>query len=360
MDPRFEEEAPATQYYDNALFERLRRDYGRNSLSTPLLTDIRYATRADIQSHWPDEAHRKTGSSTISAGDVGAVILCGGLATRFGGGAKAAVELLPGWTLLRVKLKALAGVAAAHDTTLAVIVVVSPATELAVLKVLESQSHARLRIKVVTQSVLPRLLEDGHLLLQADGTPSFSPPGHGEVPKLLAAHHSIDGISPRLWQISNIDNLLATLDADIVGAHIASKMDATVEVAPGTATDVGGYLTYGPHGFEILEGFQVDPSDRPTQEFFLNTNTFLIGGTAISAGERLPYYAVTKTTSDRRTAVQFEQLLGGIGRLISLNAVAVPRDGNMSRFRPMKLIEDLHESRSAVVAALEASGLINW
>jgi UTP--glucose-1-phosphate uridylyltransferase len=44
-------------------------------------------------------------------GEVGAVILAGGMATRFGGVVKAAVEVLDGQSFLELKLKDLAAVA---------------------------------------------------------------------------------------------------------------------------------------------------------------------------------------------------------------------------------------------------------
>ena len=58
---------------------------------------------------WPLSASTEAmGRRTIEAGEVGAVILNGGMATRFNGSVKGTVEVLPGLSFLSLKLKELA------------------------------------------------------------------------------------------------------------------------------------------------------------------------------------------------------------------------------------------------------------
>ncbi|GLQ56905.1 UTP--glucose-1-phosphate uridylyltransferase [Devosia nitrariae] len=350
-------ETPAQ--YDAALFERLREQFARGNLKRALRTDLRYATPADL-AQGSTTQHVEAGWDLIAQGGVGAAILAGGLATRFGGEAKAAVDLVPGWPLLRIKLEALESIAARRETTLPVIVIVSFATENAVRRIIDEHAFRHLAITLVRQTVLPRIDPEGRLVRETDGGLSFNPPGHGEVLHLLAAHGFKAETAPIYWQISNIDNLLAILDPGIVGAHAASGAHATVEAAPGTSADVGGYLAIAPRGFEIIEGFQVEAAERPKGAFFLSTNTFIVGRSTAQMADKLPYHAVSKTMPDDRNIIQFEQLLGDIGSIAGLNAIAVPRGGVDSRFTPIKRLEDLDDSRAGLVEALTATGLIRW
>ncbi|MGH6958026.1 MAG: UTP--glucose-1-phosphate uridylyltransferase [Caulobacteraceae bacterium] len=320
-----------------------------------------------LQAHEPKEAFRfvspdeAVGAHAAAApavramadGRVGAVVLAGGMATRFGGVPKAAVELWPGMTLLDVKLSLVEGVAERFGATVPVVVVVSDATERSVLGLVARRNASRLKIAVLRQTLLPRLLvgrslAGGSLARRADGRLDMCPPGHGEVIGMLARCGQELAPAVAWWMVSNIDNVLAGLDEGVLSAHIRSAAAATVEVVEGEAGDAGGYLVWSGDRMRILEGFQVREEDRPSDPFLFNTNSFVLGPEALRNHEALPFHAVRKHSDAGHDVIQFEQLLGDVGLLGTLNAVRVARHGSRSRFVALKTREAFDAAKSSL------------
>src|SRR4029077_7563958 len=73
------------------------------------------------------------GQAALTAGQVGCVVLAGGMATRFGGVVKAAVDVLPGRSFLSLKLADIRRVAREAGTSVPVYVMSSFATHDALL-----------------------------------------------------------------------------------------------------------------------------------------------------------------------------------------------------------------------------------
>jgi UTP--glucose-1-phosphate uridylyltransferase len=334
--------------YDAELFERLRQ---LPPEAHEAAESFAFVSPNEVAG--PDTPAAPAAAQAIAQGRVGVVILAGGMATRFGGVAKAAVELWPGVSLLDVKLSLVADVGRRFGAALPVAVVVSDATRSAVSDLIARRTFANLQISVLSQTLLPRILVGGSLAEIADGGPDMCPPGHGEVIGLLARRGAEMAPGVDFWMVSNIDNILASLDEGVLSSHMRSAAVATVEVVEGETGDAGGYLVRSGDRMRILEGFQVRDEDRPRGPFLFSTNSFVLGPEALRAHAALPFHAVRKQGALGNEVVQFEQLLGDVGLLGPLNPVRVPRHGPQSRFIALKTREAFEAAKPALRELVE-------
>ncbi len=201
-----------------------------------------------------------------------------------------------------------------------------------------------------------RLTHAGELFLDKDGQPSYHGPGHGDVLSCVAQ----SGLLTRFTEmggkhllLSNVDNVLATIDPQIYGCHLSQPQAVTVELVDRLAGDQGG----GPYRLDgrlqIIEGFRL-PKSRPTSEVpVFNTNTFWLDAEVFSSDVQLTWFAVNKTV-DGEAVVQFERLVGEVTSFFDSQFVRVPRGGVHSRFIPVKTPEDLETARPLLARALEA------
>ena len=111
-------------------------------------------------------------------GQVAAVILAGGMATRFGGVVKAAVEVLDGQSFLELKLNDVAAVAERADATIPVYLMTSFATDEALRQMAERLSTQRCPIKTFPQFISLRVTPQGELFEDGSGALSSHAPGH--------------------------------------------------------------------------------------------------------------------------------------------------------------------------------------
>ena len=91
------------------------------------------------------------------------VILAGGMATRFGGGVKAAVDVLPGWSFLALKLADMQNVATRAGGSVPVSLLVSFATHEVVETLGRKASLPNMPVETVAQFVSLRLDGDGEI-----------------------------------------------------------------------------------------------------------------------------------------------------------------------------------------------------
>jgi radical SAM protein with 4Fe4S-binding SPASM domain len=185
--------------YDAGLFADLCRAFARGELSpersrltrppAPLLPSaITQPTQLPL-------AHQRRlidrGHQAIAAGHVAALLLNGGMATRFGGAVKGVVPVVPGQprrSFLAVKLAGLCQVARERGGRVPVAVMHSFATAAASREHLEQIDWSGVPIadrRVFEQSILPRLLPSGAPLHSHPDAPAlpltalYAAPGHG-------------------------------------------------------------------------------------------------------------------------------------------------------------------------------------
>lgn len=300
------------------------------------------------------EAHArltKLGKDAIAAKKVGVVILAGGMATRFGGVVKAVVPVLGDRTFLKLKLDDVRR----HGPNLPVYVMSSFATHERLLQhVKELRAE---NVEVFPQFVSLRLTPEGTLFKEADGDVSPYATGHGDLSfalrksGLLAKFRAGGGT---LLMMSNVDNLGATLDPAVIGAHIERGVALSAEVVRKEKGDKGGAPARLNGTPQIIEGFRFPANFDQDSIPVFNTNTFMMDAAAIDRDFALPFYKVEKKV-DGATAIQFERLVGELTAFLPSTFLEVPREGVESRFLPAKDPEELKNRLETIRLVAESN-----
>jgi UTP--glucose-1-phosphate uridylyltransferase len=342
--------------FDAATFERLRDDLAagkfppeRNttthSVAPPAPDDLVAWPEKDSD---PAREWAELGEQAIAAGRVGAVILNGGMATRFGGQVKGVVEVLDGRSFLDLKLSRIA-----RAGTIPTFLMNSFATAEATREHLETNRYFGLdpaNVHLLAQRISLRLDRHGDRFRDERGQPGYYAPGHGDVFEVVAESEAFarfrDG-GGRIVMVSNVDNLGATLNTKVIGAHIAAGRAVTVEVAPRASGDKGGAPVRHRGRVEVLEGFRFPKDfDISTVPVF-NTNTLIVDVDGMRPDYDLTWFRADKAVNGR-TVVQFERLMGEVTAFVESTYLSVPRDGPEGRFLPVKTPDDLVTVRPAV------------
>ena len=157
--------------------------------------------------------------------------------------------------------------------------------------------------------------------------------------------------------MSNVDNVLATLDPVILGAHIQAQVAMTVESAPRLDGDKGGMPARVDGHLQVVEHFRFPQGFDDSTIPVFNTNTFIFNADALLDAFPLQWFLVEKSV-DGQPAIQFERLAGELSAFLPTRFVAVPRDGEASRFLPIKVPADLEQHRDALRHILTARGIL--
>ena len=300
-------------------------------------------------------AVRSAGLDALASGRVAQVVLAGGMATRFGGVVKGAVEAVDGRSFLSWKLGETARLGEALGVEIPVALMTSFQTAD------ETRAHvASLEVPEplwFSQSVSLRLTESGDLFLE-DGRPSLYAPGHGDLLGAIRRSGTLDALRERGVEhvaVSNVDNLGARLDPVVIGAHLGAGRPLTVEVAVKDG-DMGGAPARVDGRLGLLEGPQFPPGFDHDRIPVFNTNTATIALDALDRDFDLPWMYVAKSV-DGRTAVQLERLYHQIAWVLDTTFLEVPRSGARGRFFPIKEPDDLERARPALREMLAASVL---
>jgi UTP--glucose-1-phosphate uridylyltransferase len=298
---------------------------------------------------------RERGHRALAEGRVAQVVLAGGMATRFGGVVKGAVEALDGRTFLSWKLGETARLGDALGVEIPVALMTSFATED------ETRRHvASLDLpepQWFSQSVSLRLTETGDLFLEG-GRASLYAPGHGDLLPSLRRSGVLDALRAAGVEhvgVSNVDNLGARLDPVVIGAHLGAGRPMTSEVAVKRG-DMGGAPARVDGRLGLLEAPQFPPGFDQDRIRVFNTNTTMLRLDALDREFDLRWLYVRKTV-DGRPAVQLERLYHEISWELETTFLEVPRTGPRGRFFPIKEPEDLDASQSALREMLSASVL---
>jgi UTP--glucose-1-phosphate uridylyltransferase len=350
--------------FDEARFEAIRSRVASGDLTpeTNVVQGVVEPPREDDLTVLPasgepgfDEA-REAGLAALLQGSVAALVLAGGMATRFGGLVKGLVEAVDGRSFLEVKLSETARLADALGVEVPTALMTSFATDEETRAALE-----RWRVPqpfVFSQFVAPRLCPDGSLFHDASGTVSLYGPGHGDLLEAIRASGTLARLRERGVRhvtVSNVDNLGARLDPVVVGAHVLAGRPLTLEVARKDG-DMGGAPARVDGRMMLLEGPRFPPGfDHDTIPVF-NTNTAIVDVDALEQPVELTWLYVEKDVEGER-AVQLEHLYHELSAFVPTTYLVVPRHGPRGRFFPIKVPEDLERSRGALREMLAASPL---
>jgi len=302
----------------------------------------------------------RLGQQALAAGEVGCVVLAGGMATRFGGVVKAAVDALPGRSFLSLKLADFRSVAARYGARVPVYVMSSFATHAELVHLVAAEQSEGAPIELFCQFVSLRVTPDGELFIGADGRPSPYAPGHGDLPRALRQSGALRRFAERggrLLTLSNVDNLGATLDPAVIGAHLAANVELSVEVGRRTPGERGGIPARLDGKLQIIEDFRLPEGFDMASVPYFNTNTFVVNAPALDRDFDLNWYVVHKRV-DGREVVQFEHLVGELSAFLSCAAIEIARDGLDGRFQPVKDPDELALRQPEIEQILRARGVL--
>ena len=157
--------------------------------------------------------------------------------------------------------------------------------------------------------------------------------------------------------MSNVDNLAATLDHAIIGAHLASGKQISVEVSDKAKGDKGGAPARVDGVLQIVESFRF-PKDFDEDAIpVFNNNSFVIDTRAIDRDFDYSWFAVTKKV-EGQSVIQFERLVGQLTAFLPCNCIRVMRDGDEGRFMPVKDPPELEARRDGIMHMLKRRGAL--
>ncbi len=312
---------------------------------------------------------RRRGEQAITAGKVAALVLNGGMATRFGGvvkGVVPVVESRPDLSFLAVKLAGL------RRAGVPVVLMHSFATAAATAEHLAAIDWAGVPVAdrlEFSQSILPRVLPDGTPLPSLPDSDAlgdthlYAAPGHGDTLRRVRDSGVVAALAARGVEhilVSNVDNLGATLDPAVLGAHL-DAIDAgaamSVEVVLREPGDAGGCVAAVAGKPVILEAFRLPPGTDLADFPHFNTNTLWISLAALRETQPLTWFPVRRALEwpdgSTRDVVQFEQLIGQLSEFVPTAYLKVDR----ARFLPIKTREDLAASAARLAELARAAGL---
>ncbi|MCS6899372.1 MAG: UTP--glucose-1-phosphate uridylyltransferase [Myxococcales bacterium] len=326
------------------------------AVSPPAPEDVVEIPAVGTEEH---RRHTELGQQALNRGEVALLVLAGGMATRMGSVVKALVEALPGKTFLDLRLAEKDALSRRYGRPFPLWLMTSEATDGPIRQAL----GARLEdptLAVFQQHVSLRLRPDGSLFRTSSGEVDLYPTGHGDVPDALRESGMLTRFREQggryLW-IANLDNLGATVDATLLGGHIARGDTLSVEVVP-KAGDKGGIPVRYQDRPIICEEFRLPLSfDAATVQSF-NTNTFLCNADALDGYDHPWTYCVVEKNVAGQPIIQRERLVGELTFHLPTRFLLVPREGEASRFLPVKDPAELERRRPAIEAVARSRGLL--
>ncbi len=300
------------------------------------------------------------GASSIASGQLGVVILNGGMATRFGGVVKGVVEVLgKGRSFLGLKIEDVRRAQDEHGGLIQVYLMNSFATQESTVEHLEENDYfglPREQVTTFTQFISVRMEKDGDIFLTSDGKVSYHGPGHGDFAPAMRdsgclRHFTSQG--GKYLFVCNVDNVGARVDASILGHHIHSEAELTVEVAPKWPGDVGGSPFLVDGKLQLVEQIRYPPGFDPDVVDVFNTNSFTFSADALEGDIDLGWYYMEKEVEGRE-AIQVERLIGEMTRFLDSRFIRVKRTGLENRFFPIKTPEDLETGRDEIEEMYDA------
>jgi UTP--glucose-1-phosphate uridylyltransferase len=299
------------------------------------------------------EEARDAGLEALRAGRVAAVVLAGGMATRFGGAVKGVLEVLDGRSFLEWKLGETAELADALGVEIPTALMTSFSTDDAV------RAHVRdagLPEPIwFSQFVSLRLEPSGEVFRDAEGRVSLYGPGHGDLVPAMRSRSALGALRERgvdVVTVSNVDNLGARIDPVVIGTHLLGGDRMTVEVAAKEG-DMGGAPARVAGRLMLLEANRFPEGFDQELIPVFNTNTATIDLDVFDQDYDLTPLYVEKDV-DGRTAVQLEHLYHELTEFVPTRFLEVPRHGPRGRFLPIKTPEDLAASQELLREVLAA------
>ena len=299
----------------------------------------------------------RAGREAITGGQVGVLLLAGGMATRFGGGVKALAEAFPGLTFAAAKLADLRRVASELHCVIPLWLMTSFQSDGVLRNWAAGATTPDVPIGIAPQGVSMRLTPGGDVFRDADGAVSLHAPGHGDAPWAMQRSGRLSRFADgggRCLFVTNVDNAAATLDPAVIGAHLAGARPLTCEVVGGDATGGSPWRVDG--RLQIVESFRLPPGVDPLAPSAVNTNSLVADIEVFAAGWPLTWFEVHKQVGGAEV-VQFERLIGELSAFVDTAMLLVERDGPDGRFQPVKDPAELEARRPEIARILAGRGI---
>lgn len=293
------------------------------------------------------------GSAAIKNGEFAVCVLNGGMATRFGGVVKGIVPVRNDRSFLGMAIDNARETASAAGGRIPVYLMNSFATDAATKEHFAQHDNYGADpadIEHFTQFVALRMTQDGELFRLDNGETSPYGPGHGDFAPAFRDSGCLQRFLDRGGKyvfVRNVDNLGALASPVVLGHHIKSGQQMTVEVAPKWEGDAGGApFTYNGH-MQLVEQLRYPEGFDSSIVDVFNCNTITFSAEALKQPIELGRYYVEKK-AEGRTAVQIEHLIGELTAHLPTNYLKIPREGAQSRFLPIKKPDDLVTMKPAI------------
>ncbi|WBW75557.1 UTP-glucose-1-phosphate uridylyltransferase Fyu1 [Schizosaccharomyces osmophilus] len=285
--------------------------------------------------------------------------LNGGLGTTMGCvGPKSIIEVREGNSFLDLSVRQIEHLNRKYNVNVPFVLMNSFNTDEATAKLIKKYEAHKIDILTFNQSRYPRVHKET-LLPVADSIDSpidqWYPPGHGDVFEALSNSGVVDKLlaeGKEYLFVSNIDNLGAVVDLNILNHMVETKAEYIMELTNKTKADVkGGTLIDYDGKVRLLEIAQV-PSQH-VEEFksikkfrYFNTNNLWFHLPSVKrvvqnhelSMEIIPNNKTIKHKGENINIVQLETAAGAaIRHFKNAHGVNVPR----RRFLPVKTCSDL-------------------
>ncbi|KAI9276758.1 UTP--glucose-1-phosphate uridylyltransferase family [Phascolomyces articulosus] len=282
--------------------------------------------------------------------------LNGGLGTTMGCvGPKSAIEVRDGMTFLDVSVRQIEYLNKTYGVDVPFILMNSFNTDDETKRIVKKYETHNVSIRTFDQSKYPRIKKDS--FLPVPRTPDapidqWYPPGHGDLYESIYNSGILDELIAQGKEylfVSNVDNLGATVDLNILNHMVEKDIEFIMEVTDKTKADIKGGTLIDYNGqIRLLEIAQVP--DEHVEDFksvkkfhIFNTNNLWINLKAVKRiieedSMDLEIIVNNKTTDSGEKVIQLETAVGaGIKHFNNAHGVNVPR----SRFLPVKSTSDL-------------------
>lgn len=307
----------------------------KGTLSPPLKEDIKKSPLLGTKDY---EHILKVGQNAIDNKEVGALILAGGMATRFASNRpKGIFPIFHSKTFLQLKAE---DCRKWHVPLYIMTSFYSHELINSLFKKNEFFGIPHFNVSLFQQYKLPRIYKDGTIVTDKNGKIDYATSGHGDF--IFALKES--GLLAQFLEqggkylfFSNVDNLGATINPAIIGHHILSQKNMTVELALKRRGDKGGAPVLINDRIQLLEGFSFPKNFNQDSILVFNTATYIFTGNILKESFDLPWYIVEKKVKDKNI-IQFERIAGDLTKFIDANYLEVERD---DRFLPVKTLDDV-------------------
>lgn len=301
--------------------------------------------------------------------------LNGGLGTTMGcTGPKSVIEVRGDLTFLDLTVQQIEQLNVKYNANVPLILMNSFNTHEETQKIIEKyKSHSNIVVHAFNQSRYPRIFKETLLPMPTNYNSKLSdwyPPGHGDVYEAFKNSGLLDKMIAEGKEyvfISNVDNLGATVDVDILAYLEKAQAEFCMEVTDKTRADVkGGTLIDYEGKATLLEIAQVPSAFveefKSIKKFkIFNTNNLWVSTKAIDRVVKEDLLKdmdiiVNPKVVDGKAAIQLERAAGSAIQYFSKGiGINVPR----SRFLPVKSTSDLFIVQSNLYSLEDGSLVMN-